>query len=97
MKKMIFLIVILSTLGLQEVFAQTKITGTVTDKEGEVVPGASVRVKSNSDVGTITDLDGEYNLNVPEGTEFLVFSFVGMKTIEVEVLNRTVVDVSLEN
>jgi hypothetical protein len=47
---------------------------TVTDDKGDPVPGANVRAKGYSDVGTISDLNGQYNLNVPDEVTTLVFS-----------------------
>lgn len=72
---------------------QIDISGKVTDENGEGLPGASVLVKGTT-IGTTTDLEGNYKLAVPEGTT-LVFSFVGYKLHEVEVGNRSVVDVQL--
>jgi len=97
MKKMIFLIVLLLTMGSQEIFAQTTIDGTVTDAQGEAIPGASISVKGNPESGTITDLNGNYSFDVPADAEVLVFSFVGMKTTEVEINGRTEINIALEN
>ncbi len=69
------------------------VSGNVTDENGEGLPGASVLVKGTT-IGTTTNLDGNYKLSVPEGTT-LVISFVGYKTQEIELGNRTVVDVKL--
>ena len=71
------------------------ITGKVTDTSGEPLPGATVMVKSTT-IGTVTDADGNYLLsNVPDDA-ILVFSFVGMQTQEIEVGNRTRIDVTLQ-
>ena len=48
-------------------YAQTAVSGVVTDESGEPLIGASVFVEGNATVGTITDLDGNYALTVPEG------------------------------
>ncbi|MCF6365434.1 MAG: TonB-dependent receptor [Bacteroidales bacterium] len=74
-------------------FAQTKITGTVSSDTEETVPGVTVLVK-NTSVGTITDLNGKYEIIVPEGSDFLVFSYVGMKTQEVKI-EGTIINVSM--
>jgi TonB-linked SusC/RagA family outer membrane protein len=71
------------------------ITGTVTDDAGEPLPGVSVVVKGTT-IGIVTDVDGNYALEVPADTRTLVFSFVGMKTQEVAIGNRTNIDVMLE-
>jgi TonB-linked SusC/RagA family outer membrane protein len=95
MRRIIFLLVAMF-IGLQA-FAQTTISGTVTDENGEPVPGANVRAKGFSDVGTITDLNGGYSFNIPAEATTLVISFVGMETKEVEINGQTVINVTLEN
>ncbi|MCU4177695.1 SusC/RagA family TonB-linked outer membrane protein [Carboxylicivirga sp. N1Y90] len=74
-------------------FAQDlSIQGTVTSSDdGSAIPGVSVVQKGTTN-GTITDIDGVYNLNVPQGA-ILVFSFVGMDTQEVSVTSATTYDV----
>jgi TonB-linked SusC/RagA family outer membrane protein len=78
------------------VTAQQKVTGTVTssNKEEGPLPGVSVSVKGSTN-GMITDINGKYTLVVP-GNSTLVFTYIGMKKQEVEVNNRSVVDVVLE-
>ncbi len=69
------------------------ISGTVTDPQGNPVPGASVVLKGKT-IGTTTDATGTYRLNAPpEGT--LTFSFIGFATQEVAIGNRTTVNVQL--
>lgn len=68
------------------------VTGTVVSSEGESLPGVNVLVKGTS-VGTITDIEGRYSIDVPDGNETLVFSFIGYSTEEVVINNRAVVDV----
>jgi iron complex outermembrane receptor protein len=74
--------------------AQHTVTGTVADAEGAGIPGATVIEKGTAN-GTVTNLDGNYTLNVSSGEAVLVFSFVGMTTIEEPVNNRSTVDVTL--
>lgn len=70
------------------------ITGKVTDaKDGLTIPGASVLVKATT-IGTITDIDGIYNLAVPADA-ILVFSFVGYESVEIAVNGRTKIDCQL--
>jgi TonB-linked SusC/RagA family outer membrane protein len=78
-------------------FAQVRtIKGTVsTSDTEETLPGASVVVKETT-TGTVTDLDGKYSLEVPQGQVILVVSFVGYETKEVEVGLQAVVDVLLD-
>ncbi len=71
------------------------ITGTVVDEEGEPIPGASIVVKGTL-MGTVTQMDGNFTLpNVPEDAT-LVFSFVGMKSREVSVAGRDVLEIVLQ-
>ena len=60
------------------------ISGTVTDQTGETVISASVMVKGTT-IGTVTDFDGNYTLDVPDDAQLLVFSYVGMKTQELQI------------
>ncbi len=76
--------------------SEMTITGIIADSDGGAIPGANVRVEGFSDVGTITDLDGKYSLNVPEGAQKLVISFVGMKTESLPITG-SIVDGVLEN
>lgn len=61
-----------------------KITGTVVDENGQSLPGVTVMVKSTS-IGTATDMEGKFTIQIPEinGTNQLVFSFIGMKPQEI--------------
>jgi TonB-linked SusC/RagA family outer membrane protein len=72
-----------------------QITGKVTDKNGLVLPGVSVAVKGTS-VGMVTDLDGKFQMSVPQNAQILVFSFVGMKAQEVPLENRTTFNIQME-
>lgn len=74
---------------------QTKtVSGKVTDSSGLPLPGVTVVVKGTTQ-GTVSNADGEYSLaNIPEDAT-LVFSFVGMKTQEIEVGNQTSINVIL--
>jgi len=76
-------------------FAQRTITGTVSDSQGQGMPGVNVIVKGTS-AGTTSDATGRYNLAVNDaGPVTLVFSFIGYATQEVDAGTRTTVDVSL--
>jgi hypothetical protein len=65
---------------------QGTVSGKVIDSTGGSLPGVSVVVKGTT-TGTITDADGKYMLNVPANGKVLIFSFVGMKTQEIEIGN----------
>lgn len=84
-------------LGLfQQVVAQSKtVSGTVTDQAtGEGLPGVAVLVKGTT-VGTATNVDGSYTVNVPVNGSTLVFRFIGYQTVEREIGNATTINVSL--
>ncbi|MBM6890700.1 TonB-dependent receptor [Bacteroides caecigallinarum] len=68
------------------------VNGVVKDKNGETIIGASVVEKGNSTNGTITDLDGKYELVVSQNST-IVFSYVGMKTHEEKVNGRSRIDI----
>ena len=71
-----------------------KVTGKVTDSSSGSLPGVSVVVKGTT-TGVITDMNGNYSLgNIPENAT-LQFSFVGMKTQEIAVGNKTTINVTL--
>ena len=74
---------------------QKAITGTVKDKTGEPVPGVSVVVKGTT-IGTITDIDGVFRLNLPADAKTLMFSFVGMKSQEIPVGNSATFKIVME-
>lgn len=82
MRKRVMLILSCLLLSVGLIMAQTnRISGVVVDNNGEPVISASVAVKGTT-IGTVTDLDGKFQLMVPEGTNTLVFTLVGMKTTE---------------
>lgn len=70
------------------------VTGKVTDESGEGIPGANIRVKGTT-IGTVTDLDGGYNISVGNDEAVLIFSFIGLTTQEEVVGNRTIINVQL--
>jgi hypothetical protein len=71
------------------------VTGKVSESENnEGLPGANVIVKGTS-TGTVTDLDGNYSIQVPDGNASLVYSSVGYETAEVAVGNRVTIDITL--
>ncbi|MEM9858958.1 MAG: SusC/RagA family TonB-linked outer membrane protein [Bacteroidota bacterium] len=70
------------------------VSGTVLDEDGEPLVGATVQIKGFT-IGTITDVDGNYTLSVPDDANILLFSFVGYKTEEVVIGNQSVINVSM--
>ena len=73
---------------------QITITGTVTDSNGESLPGVSVMVKGTSQ-GTITDVNGNFTINVTGDKPVLQISYIGYLTQEIEVGNRTSFEITL--
>ncbi|MEZ5055601.1 MAG: SusC/RagA family TonB-linked outer membrane protein [Saprospiraceae bacterium] len=74
--------------------AQRTVVGMVSDQDGEALIGATVLVKGTS-AGTVTDIDGKYSIEVPEGSNILVFSYTGFETQEVELGASNVVNIDL--
>jgi TonB-linked SusC/RagA family outer membrane protein len=75
------------------VFGQDRtITGKVTSDDGTALPGVNVLLKGTS-TGVVTDSEGTYKITVNSTGRFLVFSFIGFKTQEVEVGNRNTIDI----
>ncbi len=72
------------------------VKGVVTDNKGEELPGVTVMVKDQS-IGTITDYEGKYQINVPEGANELMFSYIGYdtKTVNIEG-GSNIVNVTME-
>jgi iron complex outermembrane receptor protein len=83
----------------QSVMAQGKmrVTGTVTDSGNEPLIGVAVVVKGNSTMGTVTDVDGKYAIDVSSQGTILVFSYMGYETTECMVGNKRIVDVQLKD
>jgi TonB-dependent starch-binding outer membrane protein SusC len=78
------------------VFGQGKqVTGTVTDASGGTLPGVNVLIKGTT-IGTITDFNGKYSINVTKGNEVLVFSFIGFIEQSVTVGTQSQINVSLK-
>jgi TonB-dependent starch-binding outer membrane protein SusC len=74
---------------------QKTISGKVTDESGEPLPGVTVLVKGTT-LGTVSDLQGRYSLQVPQNAQTLVFSFVGMQSVEVPIGNQTNINATLK-
>ena len=73
------------------------VTGKVIDEDGMEVIGANISIKNGKGIGTITDLDGKYSLKVNNPSkDILVFSFIGMRSLEVPVKNKKQINVTLE-
>jgi len=98
MRKITFLLLLVFLMGLHATYAQKRVvTGKVTSAEdGTALPGVTVIIKGTN-TGSTTNVKGEYSVTLPEKATFLVFSFIGKRTLEVEIGSRSVIDVSLED
>lgn len=76
-------------------FAQNQVTGHVADATGEPIIGANVTVKGTT-VGTITDIDGNFTLEVGSTDGTLVVSFIGYKSAEAAIKGKSPIDVILQ-
>lgn len=96
--KRITLLLAFFMLGLTALLAQTReLTGNVTSADdGGAMPGVSISVKGTT-IGTITDMNGKFNLKAPVDAKTLVFSFVGMTTQEIAIGNQSVFNVKLKS
>jgi TonB-linked SusC/RagA family outer membrane protein len=70
------------------------IKGKVTSENGQPLPGVNVLVK-DTNIGTVTDVNGNFNITVPDVNSILVFSFIGYTTQEVSLSGRNTIDITL--
>src|ERR1039458_9898719 len=90
MKRLCLLFVLLLSVGIQA-FAQTThtITGKVTDEKGQGYPGAGVTLKGTH-TGTVTDINGDFMLEVPDGSNIFIIQAVGYNTLEIRETEQTI-------
>lgn len=89
----IFLVILATDSSMAQ--SRRTITGTVTDAaDGSGIPAVNVLVKGTL-IGTATNIDGTYSLQVPTDAETLVFSSVGYVTVEVQINGRSTIDVEM--
>ena len=95
MRKILLLTVWCLTITFSGALAQERaVTGKVTSGEdGSPLPGVNVVIKGSA-IGTVTDVNGTYSLSVPKDG-ILVFSFIGLTSVETSVGERTIVDVQM--
>lgn len=90
-----WMVLLLTLIGVQQLYAQTTISGTVSDaRTGETLIGANIIVEGTM-VGTITDFDGNYTLEIPEGYTRVKFSFTGYTSQTVTIDGGGTIDVAL--
>jgi TonB-linked SusC/RagA family outer membrane protein len=96
MRKLTILFLLLLIGGMQVVLAQKTVKGKVSSAQDAVgIPGASVIVPGTS-IGTTTDFNGIFSLSVPSNAKTLKISFIGMKTVEVQIGTKNEINVALE-
>ncbi len=82
--------------AMPDLHAQNQvITGTVVSEDGEALPGVAIRVQ-NTTIGTVTDVDGKFSIEVVEKDAALVFSYVGFKPQIILISGRTSFNIVLE-
>ncbi|WP_158275650.1 SusC/RagA family TonB-linked outer membrane protein [Marinilabilia rubra] len=91
----VFLVMFLVSLHINAFGQQRTLTGTVTDESGLPLPGVTVAVE-NTTKGTITDANGNYTIDLQEGENSLVFSFIGFESQTIDVSGQTSLDVTLK-
>jgi len=89
-KAILFLALLVATFG----FAQNNVSGKVTDKMGEPLPGATIIEKGTSK-GVVSDFNGNYEISVSSNEAILVFSFVGFETKEFGIQGKSQLNVEL--
>lgn len=82
-------------LALNFTYAQRTIKGKIIDTKGESLIGVDVYAKGTT-IGTVSDVDGMYSLNVPDGSTTLVVSYTGFASQEIQIGNQSTVDVTLQ-
>ncbi len=92
--KKLSLVLSLVLFAVSFAIAQRAVSGTITDDGGEPLIGASILVKGTSS-GTVTDIDGSYSLEVPDGSTTLVVSYTGFETREVKLGASNVLDITM--
>lgn len=90
-------IILLLTFLLSSVayYSQKTVKGIVKDSYGDLLPGVSILIKGTS-LGTVSSFDGDYTIEVTSNKSVLVFSYLGMKPKEIQVGDKTEINVVLE-
>ena len=96
MKKVLWIIVFQLLILVELAVGQATISGTVVDENDVPVPGANITIVGFPDMGTITDLNGMYSVDLPEEATNLLFSYVGMIPQEVEIGTKKFIDVKFQ-
>ena len=98
MKKSLSVLAIMVLAAIMIAFTDSRtITGCVTDNRGQPITGVIVKVKgrSESSLKVVTDLNGNYSITVDQKSKVLVFSFIGYKTMEMTIGDRSNINVKM--
>ncbi|GJM63255.1 TonB-dependent receptor [Persicobacter diffluens] len=96
MKRIIGSLFFCLTLVGQVIAQGIQVKGKVTDDQGESIPGVNVLVEGTAQ-GSITDIEGNYQITVDSQEDFLVFSFVGMQNQKQQVKGRSIINVTMQS
>src|SRR5690606_32597113 len=92
-----WLLVTLAIMGTLQAYSQGLVVrGKVTGSDGESLPGVSVSVLGTT-LGTVTDTEGAYSIQLPQADHTLVFSFIGYVSQQIPVNGRSQIDIQLES
>ncbi|MBK8888502.1 MAG: carboxypeptidase-like regulatory domain-containing protein [Saprospiraceae bacterium] len=95
MKQVLFMLLVLFG-SISLTYGQRTVSGKVTDTAGEAVIGANVVVKEANGIGTITDVDGMFQLAVPANGTTLIFSYTGYESQEIAIAGQSVNNVQMD-
>ena len=98
MNRKLIMLLLLLFIGIGNAMAQRTITGKVTGSDGEPILGATIAIKGTT-IGTISGLDGSYNLHIPAGNnaDTIVFSYIGKLTVMEPINGRTNISPIMED
>lgn len=86
-------LIAITTIGENAV--KRDVRGTVTDTSGAPLPGVTIQVKTSPSIGTTTDLNGKYVLDIPDDATVLIYSMVGFDKQEITISGRDVINIRL--
>ncbi|MBB3697246.1 SusC/RagA family TonB-linked outer membrane protein [Flammeovirga yaeyamensis] len=94
--KNLFVFFLLQLITISALFGQNRIVkGKVVDEEGAELPIVNIQIQG-TDIITVTDMEGNYKINVPSDSSTLVYTFIGMADVYEKVNNRSVINVKLK-
>ncbi|MFT3753747.1 MAG: TonB-dependent receptor [Paludibacter sp.] len=93
-KNVVWLLMLLC-MNAMGALSQTKINGIITDPTATPLIGVNITVKGTK-IGTISDFNGKYSIQVPDSKSVLVFSYIGYKTVEKTIGNSSLINISME-